>query len=78
MLKRRPGILCFREAFEKVNFNYIFRLDEFEAKPIIREIIEGLKYCSSMNVVHRNLKLSNILINEHFQIRLAGFFLAKL
>ena len=78
MLKRGPGFLCLGEAFKKVIFNHIFRLGEVEVLSIIREIIEGLKYCSSMNVVHRNLKLSNILINEHFAIKLAGFFLAKL
>lgn len=40
------------------------RLSEEEGKPIILQIVEAMKILRLNNVVHRDLKLANILINE--------------
>ena len=51
----------------------MFRLNEIDAKPLIKQIISSLQYISSKGVVHRDLKLANILINEDLVIKLADF-----
>ena len=40
------------------------RLDEVEAKKIFKQIVSAIDYMHSMNVVHRDVKLDNILIDE--------------
>ena len=34
-----------------------------ETKWIFREIVEGVKYCHQQNVIHRDLKMENILVD---------------
>lgn len=41
----------------------ILTLKESDAKYVIREIIQGLDYLSSNLVMHRDLKLENIMVN---------------
>eukprot|EP01116_Phalansterium_solitarium_P019900 TRINITY_DN5722_c0_g1_i3.p1 TRINITY_DN5722_c0_g1~~TRINITY_DN5722_c0_g1_i3.p1 ORF type:complete len:767 (+),score=141.60 TRINITY_DN5722_c0_g1_i3:2715-5015(+) len=40
------------------------RLSETEARSIIIQVLDGLEYCWSKNVVHRNLGLKNIFIKD--------------
>lgn len=42
----------------------------------IFEIMEGVNYLHDQSVVHRDLKLSNILLTESFEIKIADFGLA--
>lgn len=37
------------------------RLDEIEARKIIVQIINAIAYCHSSGVIHRDLKLENIM-----------------
>ncbi|CAK77018.1 unnamed protein product (macronuclear) [Paramecium tetraurelia] len=53
------------------------RLPENEAKPIILQLLDAMKILRLKNVVHRDLKLANILINEQMQIKLGDFGFAK-
>lgn len=39
-------------------------LTEGEARPVFRQIVEGLKYCHSKNILHRDIKLDNLLISS--------------
>jgi serine/threonine protein kinase len=41
------------------------RFTEQEARYFLSQIIKGFKAINEMNVVHRDLKLANILINFH-------------
>lgn len=37
---------------------------EEEAKKIFKGVMKGIRYLHSINVVHRDVKMENILINE--------------
>ncbi|XP_073678473.1 uncharacterized protein cdk12 [Garra rufa] len=44
----------------------------------MRQLMEGLDYCHRKNFLHRDIKCSNILLNNSGQIKLADFGLARL
>ncbi|KAH0791651.1 CAMK family protein kinase [Histomonas meleagridis] len=52
-------------------------LDESEAKPIFRQILEAVQYIHSNRVAHRNLKVESILIDESWQFKITNFILAN-
>ena len=39
------------------------RLSEEEGRIVIKQIVEGMAYMNSIKVIHRDLKLANILIH---------------
>ncbi len=45
---------------------------------IMRQLLDGLSYCHANNFLHRDIKCSNILINNRGQVKLADFGLARL
>lgn len=64
LLRRR------REAGEKAV------LAEGEARAIFRDVVAGLKFLHSRGIIHRDLKLSNVLLAESGQAKIADFGLA--
>ena len=52
-------------------------LDEKIVRIYMRQILEGLKYLHSKGIVHRNLKCSNILVDNDATIRLSDFGASK-
>eukprot|EP00826_Nyctotherus_ovalis_P059438 TRINITY_DN8265_c0_g1_i2.p1 TRINITY_DN8265_c0_g1~~TRINITY_DN8265_c0_g1_i2.p1 ORF type:complete len:382 (+),score=78.88 TRINITY_DN8265_c0_g1_i2:137-1282(+) len=49
------------------------KLPESEAKRIFIQIADALRYCHRMGVVHRDLKLENILLDDNKDVKLIDF-----
>ncbi|XP_062924423.1 NUAK family SNF1-like kinase 1 isoform X1 [Mobula hypostoma] len=64
------------ELYDYVNKHH--RLSECEARKAFRQIVSAIHYCHKKGVVHRDLKLENILLDENFNVKLADFGLSNL
>ncbi|MEE6465726.1 hypothetical protein FKM82_006666 [Ascaphus truei] len=56
----------------------LVHFNELHIKSFMRQLLEGLDYCHKKNFLHRDIKCSNILLNNRGQIKLADFGLARL
>ena len=54
------------------------KLSEKTAKFLFRQIILGIKYIHSQNIVHRDIKLENILIDVNNNIKICDFGIGKI
>lgn len=45
---------------------------------LMRQLLEGLNYCHKQNFIHRDIKCSNILLNNKGELKLADLGLARL
>ena len=51
-------------------------ITEIEAKYYLIQIVNGLKYLHNNKIIHRDLKLDNLLITENMEIQIYGFHLS--
>lgn len=54
------------------------RLPEIFCKNFVSSIIEALSQLHAKGIAHRDLKLSNILINDEYDFKIADFGMAKI
>lgn len=61
-------------------FDYIAgkgRLSEDESRRFFQQMISGVEYCHQNMIVHRDLKPENLLLDAHFNVKIADFGLAN-
>jgi serine/threonine protein kinase len=49
------------------------RICEDEARFVFKQIVDAIKYCHHKNVVHRDIKLENLLVDEKGSIKPIDF-----
>jgi serine/threonine protein kinase len=54
------------------------KINEKTAKFLFRQIIQGIKYIHSNKIVHRDIKLENILIDLNNNIKICDFGIGKI
>lgn len=89
---RHPNVVQFVESFVDHDYIYIIQtycpklslrelkksqdISEGEVKYLMAQIFRGIAYIHSKNVIHRDLKLANILLDDEYQVKIADFGLA--
>ncbi|KAI8388913.1 kinase-like domain-containing protein [Radiomyces spectabilis] len=54
-----------------------FKFEPEHAKSLVKQMLEGLDYLHQMGILHRDIKGSNLLINNKGELKIADFGLAR-
>lgn len=71
-------VLEYAENGELQNFlkTYKKRFNETDAAKILKQVVEGLLYLHTHNIMHRDISLSNLLLTRDMKVKIADFGLA--
>ncbi|XP_076828935.1 serine/threonine-protein kinase PLK3 [Brachyhypopomus gauderio] len=76
----QDNIYIFLELCSRKSLAHIWKvrhtLTDPEVRYYLRQVISGLKYLHNKGILHRDLKLGNIFVNENMELRLGDFGLA--
>lgn len=78
---KRHIILCMELCAGGDLLNYVRKrrkLDESVAKVLFKQIITGIGYIHSKSILHRDIKLDNILLDGKGTVKIADFGVSKL
>ncbi|KAM3179384.1 hypothetical protein ACTXT7_000688 [Hymenolepis weldensis] len=56
----------------------VVHFSELQVASLMKQLMLGINYCHNKNFLHRDIKCSNILINNRGQLKIADFGLARL
>ena len=52
------------------------KLTEPEARYYLHQLLKGVQYLHENDIIHRDLKLGNLFLNENLEVKLGDFGLA--
>lgn len=67
-LPEEHGINADKFVILTENFTYIVRIIVISAGRIIRQVVQGLLYLHSHQILHRDMSLSNLLLSRDMQV----------
>ena len=70
MLELLAGGELFDRIVEKEHYS------EKEAADTIRPVVDAIRYCHNLGIIHRDLKPENLLLDRHYNIKIADFGLS--
>ena len=53
-------------------------LSESKSRSLFKQIVIALGHCHAWSIIHRDIKLDNILINEHNTVKLCDFGVSRI
>ena len=53
------------------------KLPEAKAREYLRQIVEGLSYLHSKNIIHRDIKFENVMLDRKGRIKIGDFGMSK-
>nr|SVE89791.1 EOG090X03P9 [Daphnia sinensis]SVE91047.1 EOG090X03P9 [Daphnia sinensis]SVE91672.1 EOG090X03P9 [Daphnia sinensis] len=68
--------LCENGEFQRYLKSLGHPLSEDEAREVMNQLLEGMLYLHSHNILHRDLSLANLLLTKEMKIKIADFGLA--